>query len=236
MGCSESKQNSVATGNTIFRRKNSDNGSSKNSNDTKTVQETTINDDSNNMSAANSVLQQQPGESTDGNIEAAQSSGGEAPFAAKDMANESSGEALKGDKKIEEGGDNKEGVNNGDDHNDNVEERLICRDSPRHFFSSRKDHHEELGIDGIKSEYNTPRHGAGHKLINLLADQEQVSADKLENGTEVEPVNVANNLVNEEEIKVSTPADDQQKKGDDLNIQVEEKHMDDSQNNDLKAT
>lgn len=52
-------------------------------------------------------------------------------------------------------------------------------------------------------------------------------------GTVVEPVNVENNFVKEgetakatvEEIKVSTPADDrdgQDKKGDDLNVEVEE--------------
>lgn len=169
MGCNESKQNAVATGNTTLRRKQSDNGSSKNSKDIKTVQETAINsnDTNNNNNVARLKLQQQP---------PAESHDDDVPVPVKDMVNENS-EALKDDpKEIDEG--NNQGVNNnnnGGDHNG--EDRLVSRDSPHHFYSSRKDQ-EELGIDGIisegrsgKSEYCTPRHGAGHhKPINLLAE------------------------------------------------------------------
>lgn len=148
MGCSESKQGAIASGNTIFRRKQSNGGSSKNSRDIETVQEISIDDDGNTQQQA----QEQQPESD---------SAHEAP----DIINENGHESSKGDK------ENVEGGNNGD-----VEERSVSRDSPRQFFSSRKD--EELGIDGIvsegrsgKSEYNTPRHGTG-KLMNLMRDED----------------------------------------------------------------
>ncbi|KAL5541802.1 hypothetical protein UlMin_009512 [Ulmus minor] len=75
------------------------------------------------------------------------------------------------------------------------EERLISRDSPNHYFSSRKD--EELGIDGVssvKSEYNTPRHldsKPENKQI-LLVDQETKPDEQQQNQT---PVNVEENVV-----------------------------------------
>lgn len=164
MGCNESKQNAVATGNTTLRRKQSDNGNSKNGKDIKTVQETAINNnDTNNNNVASLKLQQQPlAESHDDDI----------PVLVKDMVNDNS-ESLKDDEGNNQGVNNNN--NNGGDHNG--EDRLVSRDSPRHFYSSRKDQ-EELGIDGIisegrsgKSEYCTPRHGAGHhKPISLLAE------------------------------------------------------------------
>ncbi|KAH7513286.1 hypothetical protein FEM48_Zijuj12G0184100 [Ziziphus jujuba var. spinosa] len=228
MGCSESKQGAVATGNTIFRPKQSNNGSSKNSKDIETVQETAINDGN---STTNSAAPQQQRPESD-NVEA--ESGGEASDAVKDTINENSHESLKGGK------ENVEGGNNGD-----VEERLISKESPNHFFSSRKD--EELGIDGIvsegrsgKSEYNTPRHGTG-KLMNLMSNEdlkddeadddhnaveekeladheEKPEAEEKENGKE-ETVNVEENLVKEEEEpakatveeKVSSPAEENKK-------------------------
>lgn len=135
MGCGESKHD-VVTGNTVLHRKQSDDNMAKNSaKDIETVEE----------KPTVAAVADQPNESS-----------------IKDDSAEGNDEnemtSLRDD-------DEKEIL---DDHKgeEGVVEAEIGRESPNHFFSSRKD--EELGIDGIisegpsaKSEYNTPRHGAG---------------------------------------------------------------------------
>lgn len=143
MGCNESKQDAVATGNTILRRKQPDNV--KSTKDIETVKENPTADNIDHEGHAREVVGHE-----------------------NDVASTVIGERDLDDAKKESKGDNhhqEEVVNGGDDHD---QERLISRDSPNHFFSSRKDVEETIlgnNIDGIisegrsgKSEYNTPRH------------------------------------------------------------------------------
>ncbi|KAM6565992.1 hypothetical protein CsatA_025120 [Cannabis sativa] len=149
MGCGESKHD-VATGNTILQRKKSDNSiktTSINAKDIETVHENP---------PINATVDQVKGDISE------------------DQAKEEEkkeNNLLRDDEK-----NKKEKLDVDDDGGGGVQVvgREVGRDSPNRFFSSRKD--EELGIDMIisdgqsgKSEYNTPRHGAGeaaHELIN----------------------------------------------------------------------
>ncbi|XP_062108572.1 uncharacterized protein LOC133819364 [Humulus lupulus] len=145
MGCGESKHD-VATGNTILHRKKSDNSitakCSSSAKDIETVHENPPN------AAADQVSQSAV-------------KGGDSEEAMKE---EEENDVLLRD---DDEKNKKEKINDDDDVV--VVGREVGRDSPNRFFSSRKD--EELGIDMIisegqsgKSEYNTPRHGAGAEL------------------------------------------------------------------------
>ncbi|PON80292.1 hypothetical protein PanWU01x14_007420 [Parasponia andersonii] len=153
MGCGESKHD-VVTGNTVLHRKQSDNNSSKNSaKDIETAHEKPTAADQHSESAA-----KDDGDHSAANVKEEDGVGNKTTLLRDD--------------------DEKEML---DDHEkeDDVVEAGIGRDSPNHFFSSRKD--EEMGIDGIisegrsgKSEYNTPRHGAGiNKDDSVLGPDDQ---------------------------------------------------------------
>ncbi|GMN46461.1 hypothetical protein TIFTF001_015641 [Ficus carica] len=165
MGCNESKQDTVATGNTILRRKQP--GNVKSTKDIETVKENRTADNIDHERHARDVVGHENG-----------------------VASTVIGERDLDDAKKESKGDNhhqEEVVNGGDDHD---QERLICRDSPNHFFSSRKDVEETIlgnNIDGIisegrsgKSEYNTPRHKENPGNLEENAEKPPTTAAETE--------------------------------------------------------
>lgn len=146
MGCGESKHD-VATGNTIFRKKSNVGEQSRKSKDTKAAPEKVTND-----KETDSLLGQQQ-EGDDGNVRNIE--GNVDQPAAEDV------------KDIAENTEPKEGDSNS---KEKPAERLICKESPNRYFSSRK---EEESVDGIvncegrseKSEYDSPRIEAGKESL-----------------------------------------------------------------------
>lgn len=145
MGCGESKHD-VASGNTITRKKSDAGEQSKKSKDIENA----------------SLLAQQQGKEGDQNV--------------KHNNNEANGDLVPvaADHHIKDIAENTE-AKEGDSHGNNKEkERLIAKESPNRFFSSRK---EEESIDGIegrseKSEYDSPRPEVGKE--SLFNDKEKV--------------------------------------------------------------
>lgn len=137
MGCNESKHDTVATGNTILRRKQSKDIETDKENPTGEIQSAVDDRDHHHEKDVVGCHENDV-----------------ASTVREERNLDQKKESEKEDQELVEG-----------DHDDH-DQRLICRDSPNHFFSSRKD--EEIilgnGIDGIisegrsgKSEYNTPR-------------------------------------------------------------------------------
>lgn len=141
MGCGESKHD-VATGNTINRKK-SDAGNGK-SKDIETIKETSTNDDK-----TNSLVQPEENQNVSKNSGDDDNVGANAIADVKDK---------NGTKELKEEGTELEKTEVAVEEQE--EGRLISKESPNHFFSSRKDEDiEGLAYEGRseKSEYCSPR-------------------------------------------------------------------------------